>query len=316
MISSKDDLELERVEMMDPLIYSDAYVPYKYGIIFKEKLYVANETSSSFNIRITQKVKVQKPKQNSAESENQEVEFEEVEETIELLKNFKVDFFDSGELISSYQGNGHLTISHFNFRGNAGLEERPKVQPGSDPKDAPAIDPNKEYKHYYVMQATFDKNDWKEAVKKDSQENQNIRWEVKVFSSDTLAIVKDTDKEDKENELKNSWEVAEPGRAEKSKKSRIRYIALTKQAEGLELTEEEKEVLKEKRVRGTANLNQVAPDPKAAKGGKGDKKAPVVEEEEKIEEPPKEYPKSTDYTNLHFREFIHHFESDRMIHVK
>jgi len=43
---------------------------------------------------------------------------------------------------------------------------------------------------------------------------------IKVYSSETLALIKDTDKEDKEKELKAQWEADEPGRAEKAKVSR------------------------------------------------------------------------------------------------
>jgi hypothetical protein len=47
---------------------------------------------------------------------------------------------------------------------------------------------------------------------------------IKVFSSETLALVKDTDKEDREKALKASWETNEAGRGEKAKKSRQKYI--------------------------------------------------------------------------------------------
>lgn len=43
---------------------------------------------------------------------------------------------------------------------------------------------------------------------------------MKIYSSESLAIVKDTDKEDRERALKASWEQNEPGRGEKAKKSR------------------------------------------------------------------------------------------------
>ena len=157
-------------------------------------------------------------------------------------------------------------------------------------------------------------NEW-ENCKSENEETEGVNWILKIFSTETVALVKDTDKEDKEQALKDSWEAAEPGRAEKSKKSRIRYMATLKQERGEELTEEEKEVLEETRVRGAANLHEAAADPKAAKG-KADKKGAPAEDENKEEETPIEYPKSTDYTNLHFRDFIHHFESDRLIYTK
>lgn len=56
----------------------------------------------------------------------------------------------------------------------------------------------------------------------------NITWILKMYSSDTIAIIKDTDKEDREKALKVSWETAEPSRAEKAAKSRQRFLLLKK----------------------------------------------------------------------------------------
>jgi hypothetical protein len=332
MVTNKEELELERIELVEPVVYSDVYKPYKYAIIFKEKIYVGQHTSAAFYISLKKKFITKTPKrsevENSVDSKDgegtkeKEEEFEVTEEVGELKKNFKVEIFDNNQLISTYHGNGHICISHFNFRGNQGLEEKPKEdleksQEEKEPAegDEGEMSEEKEYKHYYVVKATFDKNDWKEAILKDHEETNDIKWYMRVFSSDTLAVVRDTDKEDREQALKDSWEAAEPGRAEKSRKSRLRYLAQLKQEKGEELTEEEKDVLNERRVRGVANLGEAIPDPKAAKG-KADKKAPVQEEEEKVEEVPQEFPKFDTYTNLHFREFIRHFESSRLIHMK
>ena len=46
---------------------------------------------------------------------------------------------------------------------------------------------------------------------------------LKVIGSDTVVVVRDTDKEDKEKALMKSWEEKEPGRAEKAKKARKKY---------------------------------------------------------------------------------------------
>lgn len=45
-----------------------------------------------------------------------------------------------------------------------------------------------------------------------------------MYSSETLALIKDTDKEDKEKALKAQWEADEPGRAEKAKLSRQKFV--------------------------------------------------------------------------------------------
>jgi len=45
-----------------------------------------------------------------------------------------------------------------------------------------------------------------------------------MYCSETLALIKDTDKEDREKALKASWETEEPGRAEKASLSRRKFI--------------------------------------------------------------------------------------------
>ena len=70
-----------------------------------------------------------------------------------------------------------------------------------------------------------------------------------MFNSETLALVKDTDKEDREKALKASWETTDSGRAERATRSRQRYLLAKKIAAGEELTEEEQELMKEKRER-------------------------------------------------------------------
>ena len=123
------------------------------------------------------------------------------------------------------------------FRCNQGL-----------PEAAPEDNPNAEIKHNYVIQAVFDLSMWEEC-KTENEQTEGVSWCLKIFSSETLAIIKDTDKEDREKALKASWEANEPGRQEKAQKSRQRFLLQKKLAAGEELTEEEKELLKEKRER-------------------------------------------------------------------
>ncbi len=165
-------------------------------------------------------------------------------------------------------------------------------------KDKEEIDPNIEIKHSYVIQARFDLCAFPESIEK-SEENERLRWVLKVYSQDTMAVVKDTQKEDSEKALKASWEQNEPGRAEKAKRSRLKYMAYLKKQKGEELTEEEEEMLKEPWFSGK---KEEPVDPKA-KGKKDAKKPPekgkkvdVPQEEQK---PEKAMPKSTEHTNHH-----------------
>ena len=125
---------------------------------------------------------------------------------------------DNGQPIYVKKGYNTVNLSHFLLRSNAGLPEGPSQN-------------GEEVKHNYSIQAVFDKDLWPEC-KTVNAETDDISWIMKWFTSETVAVIKDTDKEDKEKALKQSWESAEPGRAEKAAKSRSKFLAQQKQARG------------------------------------------------------------------------------------
>lgn len=144
---------------------------------------------------------------------------------------------------------------------------------------------------------------------------------MKVYSSETVAIIKDTDKEDREAQLKASWEADEPGRAEKAKLSRQKFLIKQKSKCGEELTEDERAILNEKRER-VRKKDQEADAP-AAGGKKGKEKAPAkgkaAAQVEKVEEEVKEevsYPVAADHVNAEIKEFLDHFAAARKIVIE
>jgi len=64
---------------------------------------------------------------------------------------------------------------------------------------------------------------WPEA-KTVNDQTEGCAWLMKMFTSETVALIKDTDKEDREKALKVSWETNEAGRAEKATDSRKRFM--------------------------------------------------------------------------------------------
>lgn len=53
VISNRADFALEESQQVEPFEYVDKYAPSKYGIVFKEKLFVGpDHTSAAFNIRL------------------------------------------------------------------------------------------------------------------------------------------------------------------------------------------------------------------------------------------------------------------------
>lgn len=68
---------------------------------------------------------------------------------------------------------------------------------------------------------------------------EEIEWSIRVFSSDSLAFVKDTSKEQFEKSLKDNWEIAQPGRALKAKTNRLKFVLENKFSQNEDLNKEE-----------------------------------------------------------------------------
>ena len=53
--TNQENLDLQEIIGCEPVEYSDAYTPSKYGIIFKEKVYISptDSTSTSVNVRMS-----------------------------------------------------------------------------------------------------------------------------------------------------------------------------------------------------------------------------------------------------------------------
>jgi hypothetical protein len=147
---------------------------------------------------------------------------------------------------------------------------------------------------------------------------------MKWYTSETVALIKDTDKEDREKALKVSWETNEPGRAEKATDSRKRFLLLKKKSAGEELTEEETEFLAVKRDRvRKKDLEEAAQvkggakgkaPPKADPKGKGGKGAAVAEKAVE-EEVVRVLPQPEDHINTGILSFLNHFNEPRLIQV-
>jgi hypothetical protein len=83
-----------------------------------------------------------------------------------------------------------------------------------------------------------------------------LKWNIYIFSSDSVCFVKDTTKEEHERELKENWEVNEPGRASKAKSSRKRFLLEEEQKNGIEISEDDKKFLSTQRIRKTTNEDE------------------------------------------------------------
>lgn len=260
-------------DMMDPVEYSDRYVPNKYGIIFKEQLFVPEEVHFSLHIRM------RKGGLPVPGGKGKDIVPEEHLTTTHLLL---IEIYDGEELIAATKGYNQAIIPHLNLKTNS-----------------------KEL----IMVCKYDIDEWPDC-KNPSSELQDLNWVLRVIASDTIALIKDTRKEDKEEAIRKSWEVAQPGRAEQAKQSRLRFLAYSKSARGEDLTDHEKELLKET----WQDRRKAKKETEAA--GKGKTKAKEDKKQKEVEKPVAvevEIPNPDDHVMIPIKKFLSHIHSDRLI---
>lgn len=108
--------------------------------------------------------------------------------------------------------------------------------------------PNKELYTYYLI-CSFDLS---ELDKNKIMIENNLFWEIRIFSSEVIYFSKDTSKEDREKAVKDSWEQIEKGRSELAKTSRLRFLGINKKMRGETLSPNEELIINTERVRKTA----------------------------------------------------------------
>ena len=121
--TNQENLEFQEIIGCEPVEYTDAYTPSKYGIIFKEKIFIspADSTSTSVNCRLYRNGK-------------------DISELGEH-RRYRFEILDNGKVIFTKAGCNQITFPHFMFRSNAGLADGPP----------PEEEPDKEVKHNYVI---------------------------------------------------------------------------------------------------------------------------------------------------------------------
>ena len=117
--TNQEAFEFTEIVGCEPVEYSDKYVPSKYGIIFKEKVFISptDHTNSAINIKLMKGGQ----------------EFREAG----LMKHYFFQVLDNDKIIINKQGWNQINVSHLLFRCNQGLPE--------------SSDKGEEVKHNYVI---------------------------------------------------------------------------------------------------------------------------------------------------------------------
>ena len=135
ILSDKESLNAEQMELEEPMELGDVYVPYKYGNIFQERVWIGDEATISLHLRLRhggtyisasggkddKKAGAPKGKGTTAQVDDEEI----IPET-DLRPNRLINFmlFDDDLMVYSTSGYNQLTISHLVLRANQGLPEK------------------------------------------------------------------------------------------------------------------------------------------------------------------------------------------------
>jgi hypothetical protein len=258
-----------QIDHIEPMEYSDLYYPNKYGIIFQELLFVPEEVILSIQVRMKLGGLLLHP------AKGKEASVISPERAFTAKHKLILELYADEQCVVKATGQEQALFSHLN------LAKGPE----------------------YLLVCKYDLEAWGGA-KAPPSDFEGLNWVLRVFASDTVVLVKDTRKEDKEEALRKSWETTQPGRAELAKVSRARYLA--QQKDQSDLTDAERTLLKEtlqdrRKARKEAEAGG-KPKPK----GKEDKKK--VEEVAVVEVP---LPDSSDHVMDSIRSYLDHLHAPR-----
>ena len=187
-------------------------------------------------------------------------------ELYQLIKEPNINF-EMNSIHFSYSNIGHL-IKKWNFYNDITLSNIVFNIKKSNPKDEPQISDDRNSDKNKIKKPKTNSGQEKEQILpyvlicyvNDRFNNkfsfENIKWNIKVFSDNTISFVKDISKTSHEEKIKEDWETNQPGRKLLASDSRKRYLLFEKKNNGLELSKEEKQFLSVERKRNIIELNK------------------------------------------------------------
>lgn len=211
-IQKSKNLKFEIVENVDPYEISDKYIPNKHGLLFKELVYVPLDTIVRASLDFFIKIK-------------DDSKFLELEKNVRM----KLEIFKGERFIMSQDFFNSIIVHNLIF----------------DNRNCVSVNDNKPFKVFCYL----DLSECPSNLISANEYQGNVYWFLRVFASDSIIFVKNTLKEDHERSLKEGWEQNEPGRYEKARKARVKFLMQLRKEKGEVLSNDEELLLSEIRQR-------------------------------------------------------------------
>ena len=261
---NKPQCKIEQIEQITPYEITDKYIPNKHFILFKEYLFCGENIYCTLNITMKRMRKKEENEEEKKEEEKEKIEPKNNKKSNNTLNNNNIEeelieypFQKPLRIILELSDREKKIIYKTNFYNSITLHNliletttitTQESKNKKDPKNKTQNEENENNNSPYHLKCYFDESELPNEFNLPFN-YEGIEWIIKIFSSDTLGFCEDTSKEDLERAIINSWEENEPGRAQKAKKSRLRYLYNLKKLNGSELEEDEIKLLNEPRKR-------------------------------------------------------------------
>ena len=236
ILYNNPNINFEVFENVYPFYIRQKYVPNKHNILFNELIFPSDLINTTLDISLEYR-----PNENNSEVTN-ENNFSD-----EALVNLKEKPFPCSVRIYFYFSSGNKLIFKKDFENQSLIRNLILESKNINPKDIK--DPNASNNlilEAYSIKCVIDKEQTPSWLLNANEYKGDVYWKISVFATDALTFVKNTIKEDKEKEVMESWEIAEPGRKAKAEKSRKKYFVKIKYNNGEVLSKEEEEIISDK----------------------------------------------------------------------
>ena len=282
ILYNNPNINFKEISNIEPFELTDLYYKNKDSILFSyfiypsERIYVSMDINF-YHFRLNDKKNIDNLKnsiQNTIITSNDKLQnidkYEKcmlekdenhhiILELYQLTKEPSLDFIDNamkfsysnqGELIRQWKFTNSLSIANYIFIGDILPDLKKKKNPGN--KNDKNVNDNEEEENKklfpYVLLCYVD-------VQRLSDLNipNDFGYTIRVYSSNSIAFIKDKTKEEHEKKLKEKWEENDEGRGKLALKSRKKYLVFAKNLKKEHLNENELKILNEERQRRTAN---------------------------------------------------------------
>ena len=238
ILYNNPDINIEVFENVYPFYIRQKYVPNKHHILFNELIFPSELINTTLDISLEYR-----PNENNSEITN-ENNFSD-----EALINLKEKPLPCSIRVYFYFSAGNNLIFKKDFENQSLIRNLILESKNINPKDIKDANvSNNLILEAYSIKCVLDKEQTPSWILNPNEYKGDIYWKISVFATDALTFVKNTIKEDKEKEVMESWEIAEPGRKTKAEKSRKKYFVNIKFNNGEVLSKEEEELLSDKLI--------------------------------------------------------------------